>query len=172
MIHYEGGQRVLPEALLALATAGGTAVVQAAGTEAWEGLRGRLAAWFGRGDAERVSGELVRLDRSSSELTAAGAGGADGAGQTERARIRQEALWQARIESLLEGLPDDQRDRAAEELRALLDAHAAPGVSAGDAGLAVGGDVHVRADHGSIAAAVINGGAHLSPPPSPAPRQG
>ncbi|MBT2467312.1 hypothetical protein J7E97_05370 [Streptomyces sp. ISL-66] len=162
---------MLPEALLALAAAGGTAVVQAAGTEAWEGLRGQLAAWFGRGDTERVTGELVRLDRSACELTAADTGGAGEAGQVERARIRQEAMWQARFESLLERLPDDQRDRAAEELRALLDSHAT-GVSAGAAGLAVGGDVHVRADHGSIAAAVINGGAQLSPPPPPAPRQG
>ncbi|MGW6709202.1 hypothetical protein ACWGDE_30540 [Streptomyces sp. NPDC054956] len=161
---------MLPEALLALAAAGGTAVVQAAGTQAWEGLRGQVASWFGRGDTERVTGELVRLDRSASEL--AGAAGTREAGQLERARIRQEAMWQARFESLLEGLPEDLRERAAEELRALLDAHAAPGVSAGAAGLAVGGDVHVRADHGSIAAAVINGGVQLSPPPSPAPRQG
>ncbi|MCX4527419.1 MULTISPECIES: hypothetical protein [unclassified Streptomyces] len=160
---------MLPEALLALATAGGTAVVQAAGTEAWEGFRGRLAGWFGRGDSDRERGELVRLDRSASELAAAGPDGDTGA---ERARIRQEAMWQARFEGLLENLPDDERERAAEELRALLDTHAAPGVSAGDSGFAVGGDVHVRADHGSIAAAVIHGGAHLSPPPPPAPSQG
>ncbi|MFD7256914.1 hypothetical protein [Streptomyces sp. NPDC059874] len=69
-------------------------------------------------------------------------------------------------------LPDDQRDRGAEELRALLYAPAAPRVSAGDAGPSVGGDLHVRAEHGSIAAAVIHGGAHLSPPPPPAPSQG
>lgn len=156
---------MLPEALLALATAGGTAVVQAAGTEAWEGLRTQVAHWFGRGDTGRVSGELVRLDRSAAELAADDTGG-------ERARIRQEAMWQARFEGLLEMLPDDQRDRAAEELRALLGAAAAPGVSAGDSGLAVGGDLHIRADHGSIAAAVIHGGAHLSPPPPPAPSQG
>ncbi|MDX3534175.1 hypothetical protein PV721_07310 [Streptomyces sp. MB09-01] len=158
---------MLPEALLALATAGGTAVVQAAGTDAWDSFRAQVAGWFGRGDTDRASGELVRLDRSASELATAGA---DTGG--ERARIRQEAMWQARFEGLLESLPDDQRDRAAEELRALLDAPAAPGVSAGDAGLAVGGDLHVRADHGSIAAAVIHGGAHLSPPPPPAPSQG
>lgn len=160
---------MLPEALLALATAGGTAVVQAAGTQAWEGFRTRVADWFGRGDTGRTDGELARLDRTASEIAAAdAAAGPDG----ERARIRQEALWQARFEGLLELLPDEERDRAAGELRTLLAAPGAPGVSAGDAGLAVGGDLHVRADHGSIAAAVIHGGAHLSPPSPPAPSQG
>ncbi|MEU5302670.1 hypothetical protein AB0G88_18120 [Streptomyces noursei] len=160
---------MLPEALVTLATAGGTAVVQAAGTDAWAALRQRLAAWFGRGDAEREAGELVRLDNTASELAAAGA---EGPGRAERILIRQEAMWQARLESLLESLGDDERHRAAEELRALLASHADSAVSAGAGGLAVGGDVHIKADSGSIAAAVIHGGAHISPPPPPAPSQG
>ena len=41
---------MLAEALTALAAAGGTAVVQAAGKDAWTGFRARVAKWFARGD--------------------------------------------------------------------------------------------------------------------------
>ncbi|MFE7973919.1 hypothetical protein [Streptomyces shenzhenensis] len=160
---------MLPEALTVLATAGGTAVVQAAGTDAWEGFRRRVAVWFGRGDAERASGELARLDRTAADL--AGLDAADGV-SAERIRIRQEALWQARFESLLEGLAQAERDRAAAELQSLLDTHRASGTAVGDGALAVGGDLHVSADNSSVAAGVINGGVNLSPPPPPVPSQG
>lgn len=101
---------------MALAAAGGAAVVQAAGSDAWEGLRNRLARWFGRGDAERERGELERLERSAEELAAADA---ESAG---RIRARQEAVWQTRIETLLEDLADDeQRAQAAGQLRQLLE---------------------------------------------------
>lgn len=156
----------MPEALAVLATAGGTAVVQAAGTDAWEGFRRRVAVWFGRGDAERESGELTRLDQTASALDAG-----DGV-SAERMRIRQEALWQARFESLLEGLAQDERDRAAAELQSLLDAHRSSGTVVGDGGLAVGGDLNVSADNHSVAAGVVNGGVHLSPPPPPVSSQG
>jgi hypothetical protein len=49
------------EALAALAAAGGTAVVQAAGTDAWAGFRSRVAKWFARGDTEREQIALERL---------------------------------------------------------------------------------------------------------------
>ncbi|MDH2391924.1 hypothetical protein QCN29_24720 [Streptomyces sp. HNM0663] len=122
---------MLPEALTALAAAGGAAVVQAAGSDAWEGLRDRLARWFGRGDAERERGELERLEGSAADLAAAGSGTA------EQVRARQEAVWQTRIETLLEGLGDEeQRTEAAAELRQLLE-EAAP-AAAGGVGLVSG----------------------------------
>ncbi|MER5471994.1 hypothetical protein [Streptomyces sp. NPDC002685] len=111
---------MLAEAMTVLAAAGGSAVVQAAGTDAWEGLRSRLAQWFGRGDAARERGELERLERSAAELEAADTGTAD------RVRTRQEAVWTTRIEALLEDLDDDeQRTQAADQLRQLLE-EAAP----------------------------------------------
>ncbi|MEV5338721.1 hypothetical protein AB0K93_09575 [Streptomyces sp. NPDC052676] len=121
---------MLPETLTALAAAAGIAVVQAAGGDAWEALRGRLARWFGRGDAERENGALERLDRSAAELAAASPDTA------ERVRTRQEVGWQTRIETLLEDLDDEQRDQAAAELRQLLD-EAAP-ASVGAVGLVSG----------------------------------
>ncbi|MGW2740736.1 hypothetical protein [Streptomyces sp. NPDC001450] len=166
------GLRVLPEALVGLATAGGTAVVQAAGTEAWAAFRQRVATWFGRGDAGRESGELARLDQTAADLATAEPGSADGGASAERIRIRQEALWQARFENLLESLTEAERERAATELRALLDGRRPPGTAAGDGGLAVGGDLNISAENGSVAAGVIHGGVQMSPPPPPAPSQG
>ncbi|WP_449338411.1 hypothetical protein [Streptomyces chartreusis] len=144
--------------------AGGTAVVQAAGTTAWEGFRQAVARWFGRGDDDRARVELERLDRSAADLTAAGNGASDGL------RIRQEAVWQTRFEQFLEALPEAEREQAADALRSLL-AEQAPvtAVSAGDGGLAVGGDLEIRADHGSVAGGVIHGGVSLGNPSQPGP---
>ncbi|UQA96641.1 hypothetical protein [Streptomyces halobius] len=158
---------MLEEALAALAAAGGAAVVQAAGTEAWTGLRQAVARWFGQGDEQRERAELERLDQAAGELEAAEERGA------EQVRIRQEAAWQARFEGLLEGLDGTERVRACEELRDLLAQYTPDGgVSAGDGGLAAGGYVDIYAEGGSIAGGVIHGGARISHPPAPDPSQG
>ncbi|MFC7866446.1 hypothetical protein ACFU5B_21815 [Streptomyces murinus] len=158
---------MLEQALTALAVAGGAAVVQAAGTDAWTGLRTAVAHWFGRGDAQRERAELERLDQTAGELQSAETA------QAEVVRIRQEAAWQARVEALLEGLNQDERVQAAEELRTLLVQHAPQGgASAGPGGLAVGGNMDVRAEKGAIAAGVIHGGAHIGRPQKPDPSQG
>ncbi|MFD5882795.1 hypothetical protein [Streptomyces yangpuensis] len=158
---------MLEQALVVLAEAGGTAVVQAAGTDMWTGLRQAVARWFGRGDSQREQAELERLDQTAGELEVAGTT------VTERARIRQEATWQARIESLLESLDATERAQAAEDLRVLLAQHMGQGtVSAGQGGLAVGGSVNIHADGGSIGAGVLYGGAHIDHPQGPDPSQG
>jgi hypothetical protein len=56
---------------------------------------------------------------------------------------------------------------AAEQLLRLLRAGGA--VSAGDGGLAAGGDVSVRADSGGVAGGVIHGGVNVGNPPPPGP---
>ncbi|GGX78828.1 hypothetical protein [Streptomyces hiroshimensis] len=117
---------MLSEALAAAAAAGGTAVVQAAGTDAWTGLRQRIARWFGRGDEAREHVELERLDRTAGALEAAAR-----SGETDRVRDRHEAVWQDRFETLLEGLPAEQREAVAEELKALVEEHGAPSQAAG-----------------------------------------
>lgn len=157
---------MLDQALGAVAAAGGAAVVQAAGTDVWAGLRQAVARWFGRGDERRERAELERLDRAADDLEAA-----EGAA-AERMRLRQEAAWQARIEALLESLDASERGRAAEELSALLARHTVHGgASAGDGGQAVAGDVRIEAAHGS-AAAWSMGNVSLGNPPQPGPRQG
>lgn len=156
---------MLAESLTALAAAGGAAVVQAATTDAWTGLRVQVAQWFGRGDSRREQAQLERLDRTAAQLTAScGA---------EREQVRQETVWQTLIEQLLESLEDAEREQAAADLRALLkETSAAGGVSAGADGAAAGRDINVKADNGSIAAAVLEGGAHIGHPPVPDPSQG
>ncbi|MFF9898438.1 hypothetical protein [Streptomyces longispororuber] len=157
---------MLDQVLAALAASGGTAVVQAAGTDAWAGLRQAVAGWFGRGDAERERVELERLDQTAASVHNAEPG------EVERVRGRQEVVWQSRIETLLENLDPVQREQAAEELRGLLAQHAVPpGVSAGQGGLAAH-TVDIRADRGSIAGGVINDGAHINHPSLPDPPQG
>ncbi|MFF1409761.1 hypothetical protein ACFVX6_08185 [Streptomyces sp. NPDC058289] len=144
---------------------GGAAVVQAATTDAWTEVRDRVARWFGRGDGELERVQLERLDRSAAELAAGGG--------SEQEQARQATVWRTRIEDLLEGLDEEEREQAATELRALLDATAdARSVSAGTGGVAAGRDVSVKAEGGSIAAAVLHGGAHIGPPPVPDPSQG
>lgn len=157
---------MLPEAMIALAAVGGTAVVQAASTDAWTGLRQQLSQWLGRGNPQRENAELERLDQTAGQLDAAGPA------ELERVRIRQEAAWQARIETLLESLDDTERAQAAEQLSALL-GQGVPqdGVSAGQGGQAVGGNANIGADHGS-AAAWNMGNVTLGNPPQPGPPQG
>ncbi|MFI7407668.1 hypothetical protein ACIBU0_03145 [Streptomyces sp. NPDC049627] len=156
---------MLSEELLALASAGGGAVVAAAGTDAWNGLRQAVARWFGRGDAETEGRELERLDETAAALLVSEPTDA------ERARIRHEAAWQTLFTMALENLQAAERDRAAEELRSLLAGHA-PRDSAGPGGLVVGGDATFRADGASVTAGVINGGVRMGTPSQPDPSQG
>ncbi len=104
---------LLTEALTALAAAGGGAVVQAAGTDAWHAVRQRVAELFGRGDAERGRAELERLDRTARALEPGAATDPD------RELSRQEGVWQERFETLLESLDAADRERAVRDLRAL-----------------------------------------------------
>lgn len=156
---------MLSEAMAALAAAGGTAVVQAAGTDAWTEMRQQVARWFGRGNRQREHAELERLDQTAGELEAAQPT------EVERVRIRQEAAWQGRIEALLESLEDIERAGVADELRTLL-AQQTPhrSVLADQSGLAVGGNVRVQSDHGS-AAALTMGNVTLGNPSQPGPHQ-
>ncbi|MFE4256127.1 hypothetical protein ACFRU3_43220 [Streptomyces sp. NPDC056910] len=161
-----GGTGMLEQALMALAAAGGSAVVQAAGTDMWTGVRQAVARWFARGDGQRERAELERLDLTARELETTEAAA------MERVRIRQEGAWQARIEALLESLDEARRAHAAEDLRTLLVQYTHQGeVSAGHSGQAVGGNVDIRADHNS-AAAWNMGDVTLGNPPPPGPLQG
>ncbi|MFF3676266.1 hypothetical protein ACFYYS_20145 [Streptomyces sp. NPDC002120] len=105
---------MLDAALAALAAAGGAAVVQAAGTDEWNGLRSGVARLLGRGDEAREQAELARLDHTATALLAVEPASA------ERMQLRQEASWQARFEDLLESMGDEERVRLAEGLRALV----------------------------------------------------
>jgi len=156
---------MLEESLTALTAAGGAAVVQAAGTDAWAGLRERIARLFGRGDGERERSELARLDRSAAELAQP-----DDAGESERVRFRQATVWQTRFEDLLEQSGAEEQEATAAELRTLL-AESELGNQTPDdnGGVTAGRDISIRADRNSLAAGLahIEGGVRLGNPPPP-----
>ncbi|MFE5595668.1 hypothetical protein [Streptomyces sp. NPDC056549] len=157
---------MLAEGLAVLAAAGGAAVVQAAGTSAWQGLQQSVAQWFARGDGTRQRVELERLDRSAAALEAAQ--------DYEQADVRssQQGAWQARFEQALENLSDSEREEAAEILRALLQTHApADGAETPTDGPTIRGNVDIRADHGSAAALQMRD-VTVGTPPQPGPQQG
>jgi hypothetical protein len=104
----------MSEALVALAAAGGTAVVQAAGTDAWTQLRTGLARLVGRGAGDEEQRTLSRLDRTAAELADADDEAVGGL------RARHAGSWQARFEAFLDSLPEGERDAAAAELRLLV----------------------------------------------------
>lgn len=106
---------VLDDAMTALAAAGGTAVVQAAGTDAWTAVRDAVARWFGRGDAARERAELARLDRTGAALSAA-----DGE-LGRRLRDDERISWRTRFEIVLDDLDGTVRQELGEELRRLVE---------------------------------------------------
>jgi hypothetical protein len=100
---------MLTEALAALASTGGTALVTAMVTDSWEDVKGRFARFFGRGKTKEAEAAVARLDQSRATLV--GLSGAD----LQRARAEQEVVWRTRLGDLLE------QDPAAEnELRTLV----------------------------------------------------
>jgi hypothetical protein len=151
---------VLEESLTALAAAGGTAVVQAAGTDVWAGFRERVARILGRGDAQRQHAELERLDHTAAILEEAAET------EVEHVRDRQEGAWHSRFETLLENLEEPEQQQAVDELRALLTEYTGPtsSASAGPGGLAAGRDIQIRGGKGGITAGSIHGGVHLDTP--------
>ncbi|MFF5486067.1 hypothetical protein ACFY7Y_17445 [Streptomyces virginiae] len=121
---------MLDEAMVALAASVGSGVVQAAGTDAWQVMRNRLARVFGRGDRQQEAVQLERLDRTAAELTAAGQDadepeGGEPAVNGGEERARHGAAWRTRTEDLLEQLDPEERAAVAAEFRALLAAAAA-----------------------------------------------
>ncbi|MFG2925595.1 hypothetical protein ACGFYA_29335 [Streptomyces sp. NPDC048305] len=144
---------MLFESVAALAAAGGTAVVQAVGTDAWVMARERVAGLFSRGDDQRATVELTRLDQTAREL---GSANPSDAGLT----VHWQSTWQARLEMLLESLPEAERLQAAEALQDVIQTvHTAapPGtVTAGDQGVAAAGNVSIDAHGGSVAGAVVS----------------
>jgi hypothetical protein len=91
-------------ALAALAATGGSALVSAMVTDAWEGFRGKVAKLFGRGDAKETEAALAQLDQSRKAL-------ADAAGpELDRAKMEQEIVWRTRLTDLLTRHPDAEKE--------------------------------------------------------------
>ncbi|MFB7330501.1 hypothetical protein ACFC00_02470 [Streptomyces adustus] len=106
---------MLAETLAGLTSAGAIAVMQAAGTDAWAGISSRLARLVGRGSTERTSAELELLNESARVL-------AD-TPDSEREQVRTVAVASVRdrVTEALEGLSEEERERAGDELRAIAE---------------------------------------------------
>jgi hypothetical protein len=94
---------VIPATILATAA---TALVTAMTTDGWEGIRKKVAQWFGRGKQNETDRALTELDQSRAALTAA-------TGDT--ARTEQEIIWRTRMGDLA-----SRDETAAAELPALV----------------------------------------------------
>lgn len=105
---------MLTEALTALAASGGAAVVQAAGTDAWATLRGRIASVLSRGEAQRERAELERLDQTAAELSGSSAD------HVEIVNAVQMGIWQARFEQVLEAAGERDRASLVQELQSVI----------------------------------------------------
>lgn len=133
---------MLSESLVALASAGGASLVQAAGTDAWAGIRDRVARLMARGSREREDEQRQRLDRTATAL-------ADSPG--EEAGNDQAAAWQAYFEALLTRLEGAELNAAIAELRALADNGTArpPDASAPFAGSVFHGPTAIQTGNGN-----------------------
>lgn len=100
---------MLEEALAALASTGGTALVTAMVTDSWEGIKARFARVIGRGHTAQVEAVEAQLEQSHAALE--GLTGQD----LERAQAEQESVWRTRLSDLLERDP-----RLEAELRTLI----------------------------------------------------
>ncbi|WP_435246498.1 hypothetical protein [Streptomyces sp. NRRL F-5630] len=142
---------MLLEELTALAAEGGQAVVRAVDTAFWPVIQRRAAKLVGRGDAERVSAEFVRLDRTAEALMSRPSD------EARAERARQEGVWAGRFEALLDCLEGTEQSRAAAELRALLES-----VAVGDTAIDTGNAV--ARDGGSAITGIRNAGGNRHGP--------
>ncbi|MFF4208071.1 hypothetical protein ACFYZE_01645 [Streptomyces sp. NPDC001796] len=119
---------MLAEAVTAAAAAGGTAMVEAAGSDLWAWCKARGARLIGRGDPERENDARERLDRTAAALAAA----SDDA-ERERVRTVHARLWRGEFASLLETLDGAEQQRVVTELRTLAEEFGSSAASAGGA---------------------------------------
>jgi hypothetical protein len=138
-----------PMTLAALAQTASTALVTAAVTDAWEGLRHKIAGLFGRGQPDLQIER--RLDATRDQLMAAAPG------ELERVQAALAGQWQTRFADLLADHPDAEAelDALVKEIRTTV---AAAGHSA-----AAGRDMIAEADRGGFAANVVHGNVTVGP---------
>jgi hypothetical protein len=93
---------MLAEALSALAAAGGTALVGAMATDAWQTTRDGIGRLFGRGDTGRRTVIEAQLDEDAETVAHTE--------DAEREQARQELVlvWRRRLVQLLEEQPDTE----------------------------------------------------------------
>jgi len=144
-------------ALMALAS---NTLVAAAVTDAWEDVRHKFARLFGRGEADPKIEQ--KLSETWRQLYAARP-----TGELERVQADLARDWVVRLKDLLADHPD-----AEAELAALVGEIKPAVAAAADHSVTAGRDLKVKADRGSVAAAVIHGDVTMPDPSAPGPESG
>lgn len=149
-------------AIEALASTASAALVTAAVTDVFEGVRHRIARLFGRGEPDPAIQQ--RLARTQDRLAACERG------ELEPVRAALAAQWQTRFFDLLTDHPDAEPEvrELVDELRGL----APVVVSASDHAVSAGRDVNVTASGGGFAAGVVHGDVTPPGPSVPGPADG
>ncbi|MEV8547245.1 hypothetical protein [Streptomyces sp. NBC_01261] len=141
----------MSEGIAALAAAGGAAVVQAAGTDTWEGVRTLVARLLGRGDPQQESAELQLLDRTHSELAGLGS---DQLASHESGRWQ--GIWQTRLEMLIAGVSEGELGPYVDQLQRVIALAQAQSAGFEPQSVTAGRDLSVRSDHGSVAGGIVS----------------
>jgi hypothetical protein len=152
---------MLSEALIALASAGGIAIVEAAASDAWQKAKEGFAGMLGRGNDRQIAVVGERLENTRSSLLKLSGS------ELEHAQDTQSAEWATRLRDNLEEDPD-----SSEILRAILRGLAESGVIASveakGHSVAAAGNVANVATSGGISATLIHGDVSTSAnPPRP-----
>jgi hypothetical protein len=150
---------MLAEGMVALEQWAGQIVAAAAVTDVWEAARHKIARLLGRGNPKRTEAVELWLNETHQQLQAAQ--GAD----LESAQAEAARRWEGRFADLLDEDPDVEADlrMLVREIAAQLPSGV---VSLADYSVAAGGDVHIAASDGGVAAGVIHGNVA---PPGPTP---
>jgi hypothetical protein len=152
---------IVASAVTGIAAAGSTALVQAATTDAWINARRLFMRLVERWAPDRAVTLAGPLDRTRTELATLGGI------QLEAARRAHASRWRTRLQDLIDDYPNIETDlqHLVDELRA--DAKASTVITGSDS-VAVGGDVVVHAEGGSLATVgPISGGITMQRPPWP-----
>jgi hypothetical protein len=152
---------VLVEAMAALAAAGGTALVEAATTDAWQKAKVGFMQIFGRGDDSQAAATEGRLENTRNQLVHLTGT------ELERVRGARAAEWTTRLQDALEDNPDSAK--TLQRILAELAATGVPGsVEAKGRSVIVAGDMANVANLGGISAGAIHGDVSTSVnPPQP-----
>lgn len=142
--------------IASLITTACNGLVTAAVTDSWEGVRHKVAEWFGRGTLDHKT--LERLDVTYAEIAAAA--------PSELERIQQDLAreWAGRFKDLVA-----DHANAAVDLEVLVREIIPSGASARENSAAAGRDIIAHAEHGSAAVNVANAAITVGPTiPGPA----
>jgi hypothetical protein len=99
---------MLAEALIALAGAGGSALVGAMATDAWQATRAGVARLFGHGGSDRQTAIEAQLDGNAALVAQAS--------DPDEVRQSLAAVWRLELAALLRQYPETE-----DELRALVE---------------------------------------------------